>query len=121
MQERAWAVAPRLPLGDPYAGECRAGACPTSPDHATLRAFCNVGYGRGECTRFPQSGEADAVRFHVLEQQGGLLRIQFVFEKACWPLRDGVVEYANGLGSGADPILDRQAAVFAQSYLRRCL
>lgn len=118
-EDRAWAVGPRLPLGDPYLGECRAQSQATAPDESTLRQLCNRGYGRAECQRFPPESDADAVRFHVSLQQGTLLQIQYIFEKSCWPVRHGVVEFRDGLAAGSDAVLDRQAAAFAESYLRR--
>ncbi len=120
-EDRSWAVSPRLPLGDPYTGECRAQSTAISPDESVLRQHCNRGYGRGECDRFPPESEADAVRFHVSAQQGTLLQIQFIFEKSCWPVRHGLLEYRNGLIGGTGAILDRQASAFAESYLRRCV
>jgi hypothetical protein len=119
--DRSWAVAPRLPLGDPYTGECRAQAAAIEPEESTLRQHCNRGYGRGECDRFPPDGEADAVRFHVSVHQGTLLQIQFILEKKCWPLRHGVLEYQESVLTPADAILARQASAFAESYLRRCV
>lgn len=120
-EDRAWAIAPRLPLGDPFTGECRAQTAAIMPDESTLRQWCNRGYGRGECDRFPGDGEADAVRFHVSVHEGTLLQIQYIFEKSCWPVRHGVLEYRAGLVQTTDTILDRQATAFAESYLRRCV
>lgn len=117
--DHTWAVPPRLPLGDPHTGECRAQADPFAPDEVTLRQFCNRGYGRGQCERFPAQGEADAVRFHVTVHRSRTLRIQYVFEKACWPVRHGVLEYSGTVEPPQDAILDRQVTAFAESYIRR--
>jgi hypothetical protein len=118
--DHTWAVPPRLPLGDPYTGECRAHSAAITPDDRTLRQLCNNGYGRGPCERFPEAAEADAVRFHVTRHEGSTLSIQYVFEKDCWPLRHGVMEYSDGaVGGGQDATLERQAIAFAESYLRR--
>jgi hypothetical protein len=120
LDDRTWVVAPRLPLGDPYTGECRAQPVAITPDEPTLRQLCNRGYGRGPCERVPETAPSDAVRFHVASQDGSRLGIQYVFEKDCWPLRHGVLEYSEGsVGSGQDAILERQAMAFAESYLRR--
>ena len=117
--DRAWAVPPRLPLGDAHTGECRAQADSIAPDESTMRQFCNRGYGRGQCERFPVQGEADAVRFHVALHRSTTLRIQYVFEKACWPVRHGVIEYSHAAEPPQDAILERQVAAFAESFLRR--
>ena len=109
LDNQAWSIPPRLPLGDPFAGECHATPEPATPDDTMLRQYCNRGYGRGHCPRFPEHSEADAVRFHRLEQ-GGIL---YIFEKDCWPVRHGIA------GETGDAILERQAAAFAESYARR--
>lgn len=123
LETNTWAVPPRLPLGDAYAGECRAQGTSFQPDEATTREICNVGYGRECCERFPLDAEADAVRFHVMSEAGELIRIQYTFEKNCWPREHGVFEFPltrQGLSDGlADEILRRQATTFLESYRRR--
>ncbi len=80
-----------------------------------------MGYGRLCCERFPQTADADAVRFHVREEAGELISIQYIFEKDCWPKQHGVLEFAgSAVSSGPDDaVLRRQAAAFLESYLRR--
>jgi hypothetical protein len=121
LESSTWVVPPRLPLGDPYSGECRVGADPFQPEETQVRQVCNLGYGRGCCNRFPESAEADAVRFHVSKDRGKLIRIQYVFEKDCWPKEHGILECANAaVSSGPEnEVLRRQAAAFLESYLRR--
>jgi hypothetical protein len=116
-----WVIPPRLPLGDPYAGECRACGGAFQPEETRVREVCNLGYGRNCCERFPQSAEADAVRFHVREDAGELIKIQYVFERDCWPKEHGVLEWkAATISCGPDDeVLRRQASAFAESYLRR--
>ena len=117
----SWIVPPRLPLGDAYAGECRASESAFQPEETKLREICNLGYGRGRCDRFPEAAQADAVRFHILEDAGALIRIQYVFEKDCWPRENGTLECAtSALSAGPEnDTLRRQAAAFAESYARR--
>jgi len=119
----SWAIPPRLPLGDAYAGECRASNQPFQPDESQVREVCNLGYGRGRCSRFPADAKADAVRFHIAEDGAALIRIQYVFEKDCWPQSHGLLDCVNPTGdvsSGPeDPILRKQAVAFAASYARR--
>jgi len=116
-----WAIPPRLPLGDPYSCECRAGAAAFQPEESRVREVCNLGYGRGCCDRFPESATADAVRFHVSKHRGKLIRIQYIFEKDCWPKEHGTLEYASAVISEGpdDEVLRRQASAFLESYLRR--
>jgi hypothetical protein len=119
----AWVVPPRLPLGDPYWGECRAADASFQPDETRLRQICNLGYGRARCDRFPELASTDAVRFHIASDAGALIRIQYVFEKECWPQEHGVFECHGATGklsSGpAGEILRKQATAFIESYLRR--
>jgi len=118
-----WAAAPRLPLGDAYRGECRAECAAFQPDETRTRQSCNVGYARSRCERFPRDAQADAVRFHVAEDAGDRIRIQFIFEKDCWPGEHGVLEYSvrerRFAGARDQGILGIQAGVFLESYLRR--
>jgi hypothetical protein len=86
-----------------------------------MREICNTGYGRHGCEQFPTSSAADAIRFHVVQDQGALIQIQYVFEKACWPAERGTLDYDTGRGfsSSTDTTLSRQAEAYIESYLRR--
>ena len=116
-----WVVPPRLPLGDPYSGECRAGAAVFQPDETRMRQVCNLGYGRGCCDRFPESATVDAVRFHVSDDAGKLIRIQYILERDCWPKEHGILECADTAVSNGpeNELLRKQATAFLGSYLRR--
>ena len=119
-ESNSWAVPPRLPLGDPYTGECRATGAAFQPEEHCVREICNVGYGRGRCDRFPETAPADAVRFHVAEDGGEALRVQYVLERDCWPAQHGALECsAESVAGTDDEILRKQAAAFLASYLRR--
>ena len=118
----SWVIPPRVPLGDAYAGECRAMPEGFQPGESHLRNFCNVGYGRGACVHFPRDAGGDAIRFHLREESSALIRIQYVVEKECWPAGGAALEYSivsREIQGSADPIVARQAAVFVESYLRR--
>ena len=123
LADSAWLVPPRLPLMDPYAGECRANCEAHRPDDELLRQACNPGYGRERCGRFPADARADAVRFHVAEDRSDLIRIQWVYEKDCWPVEHGLLEYSLAtrgfLGEPGNDLLQRQAAVFVEGWIRR--
>src|SRR6476659_8816765 len=84
-----WDPAPRLPLGDAWAGECTAG-CAEPPAEATQREVCNSGYARGRCEHFPATMEADAVRFSMGEDG----RLIYIFEKVHAPLEHGEIDPA---------------------------
>lgn len=104
-------------------GECRAQSATYNPDEITLRQFCNVGYGRGCCERFPNSAETDAVRLHILGSAGGVTRVKYVFEKDCWPKEHGSFDWSAAgselSGDSSDLILRRQVTVFLENYERR--
>lgn len=128
LEEDLWAVPPRLPLGDAYTGECRAGPVPHQPEDAVMRSLCNCGYARGStglptCVHFPKDAPADAVRFSVAADEGDRIRLQFIFEKKCWPLEHGELQYSVSEHSFTpqpeDQIARRQAEAFLESYLRR--
>jgi len=114
--DQTWAKPPRLPLGDPCRGTCRARAEESAvPDDATLRDFCNLGYARDRCSRFPADGEADAIRFSVSGETNGVVSLIYIFEKQWSPAKHGSLEYP----LEAHDALTRQAQVFAESYLSR--
>ncbi|MBI1791744.1 MAG: hypothetical protein HYR60_29815 [Acidobacteria bacterium] len=117
----AWMEAPLLPLGDPYEGVCRAVAGQDwQPGEVAVRNWCNMGYARGECPRFPQNGSPDAIRFAVGRADGDGVEIHYTLESHHAPAGDGVVTYSGGsIEDCPDPLLRRQAEAYAASYLRR--
>jgi hypothetical protein len=122
LEESAWRKHPRLPLGDPYAGVCRADAMHEwAPDEATLKECCNVGYARERCPHFPRDGNPDAFRFSVVSDEGGRLKIFYIAEWGHAPADHGTFEYAGGklLNGHAGETLAKQARAYAESYLRR--
>jgi hypothetical protein len=108
-----WSIPPRLPLGDAFSGECRAPENSTQPDEARMREVCNPGLGQHACEQFPKNSAADAIRFHVAQDAGELIHIQYVFEKDCWPGEHG------DTAALTNETARRQAQVFLESYLRR--
>src|SRR6185369_16454357 len=112
----------RLPLGDSWAGVCRA--VPErhwQPDEAVMRPLCNLGYARGSCPRFPEPDGPDAVRFTISSDDGGSVRIYYVVERDHRPYAHGPLEYSRAAGAFACPPanenLTRQAAAYLESYL----
>ena len=115
-----WCVPPRMPLGDAFAGECRAPGCVGQPEESRMREACNLGYGRAVCEQFPRdSAASDAIRFHVAKDDGELIQIQYVFERDCWPAGWGIIEFGAASAIVSDAILRRQAEAFLESYIRR--
>ncbi|HZU27725.1 MAG TPA: hypothetical protein VFA04_19495 [Bryobacteraceae bacterium] len=120
LEDGRWAVPPRVPLIEPWEGECHAGAEPVTPDNDTARTRCNSGYARGACDRFAE-GRGDAVRFHVTASAPDRLQILYSYERDCWPSNHGVVEYdiASSHAECDDAILRKQAEAFALTYRKR--
>lgn len=108
MEDRLWNITPRLPLGRLFSGECRADG-ESIPSLELLRDCCNFGYARGVCPHFPDSAEADAVRFSALRSPGDTARVHWVMEKDHWPGSHGE------LADCRSEILQRQAEVFLES------
>jgi hypothetical protein len=113
-----------LPLGDAWTGLCRAVPDqPFQPDDSLLDSFCNFGYARGHCPRFPADRGPDAARFTIVSDDGAVLRLYYVLERdhrpyAHGPLsfsveRNEIVTPAEGAWTAA------QARAYATSYLRR--
>jgi len=113
-----------LPLGDDWDGACRsAPELPLPPDAASLRPLCNLGYARGNCSRFPDDGGPDAVRFTISGDDGATLRLYYVVERNHHPFAHGPLAWRRAVAAFADPppsqILHRQACAYVESYLRR--
>ena len=111
-----------LPLGENWAGECRAiPDRPLQPEESMLR-HCNLGYVRLSCPRFPADDGPDAVRFTISSHEGDIVRISYVKERNHLPFAHGFL--ACSLASGewnapSDEMLRRQAQAYLESYLRR--
>ena len=111
-------------LGDLYAGQCRADSkCSWQPDLLTVSDRCNLGYARGRCSHFPANGGPDAVRFSVSKDNQTSIRILYALERDHRPLSNGALEFSTQAGAflGEPPgdSLERLAAAYVRSYLRR--
>ena len=121
---RAAAHDAMLPLGDSWAGVCRAiPDRPSPPDDAVVRPLCNLGYARETCARFPSGDGPDAVRFTICADTGAAIGIHYVIERDHHPFAHGRLEYFAATGAFAKrpggEILERQAQAYAESYRRR--
>lgn len=111
LPEKAWTHRPRLPLGEAYAGFCRAPGASEAASEAHQRELCNHGYARGVCDHFPSSCRADAVRFSVTCEEP--LRLVYILEKDYAPLEHGEADASLLL---PDEILAAQARAFLSNY-----
>jgi hypothetical protein len=118
-------ASPLLPLGDAWAGLCRAAPGPAGPpEEALLHSVCHLGYARGRCDRFPpDDGGADAVRFAIRGDDGVSLALYYVLERDHHPFAHGPLEYSLPAGrflqAPAGETVSRQAEAYVHSYLRR--
>ncbi|HEY3835961.1 MAG TPA: hypothetical protein VGL72_05300 [Bryobacteraceae bacterium] len=112
-----WPNPPRMPLGDPHSGVCRASGAELPA--IQVRTCCNTGYARGCCGSFPGGDVPDAVRFGIVERKGGTARIQYVMERDHHPYSHGSLELREDGAGEPEPILTRQARAYLDSYLRR--
>ena len=115
-----WLRPPRMPLGDTYRGVCHGDpGAPSEPPETRQQDLCNRGYARGQCDCFPANAEADAVRFSIVSEADGLIRIIYVFERDHAPVEHGPLEFANTLtGAEGRELLTAQARAFVESYRR---
>ena len=117
-----WTHAPRLPLGAAYAGTCQARPGENfQPPEAHQQEWCNRGYARGVCERFPEGSPADAVRFSITAEEPLRLRLVYVLEKDHAPAEHGTLEFSvteNALvAADVSERLSRQAEAFMRSHL----
>ena len=82
---------------------------------------CNMGYARGQCACFPNDPGPDVVRFSIAHVDSSGLRLCFVQERDHHPFAHGTLEYSFALGFAAapNPLLERQAMAYVESYRRR--
>jgi len=111
-------------LGDVYAGLCRADAGSAwRPDEQTVQDRCNLGYARGRCAHFPEGHGPDAVRFSVSKHEDAAIRVLYSVERDHRPYSNGAIDYSTEagafVGSLPDRSLERLAAAYVRSYLRR--
>ncbi len=103
-----WVHAPRLPLGDPFRGECHVSPEPFEPSEADQRELCNCGYARGRCARFPEDAP-DAIRFSMTMEG----KIVWIFERDHAPAEFGFA------GELKNDIVAAQLRAFVESYRRK--
>jgi hypothetical protein len=116
-----WRAPAHLPLGDACGGECRACDTPAMPSLEELTHWCNLGYARGQCPRFPAApGTPDAARYVVTRDEDGVINIAFALECGHRPAGHGVLQYRDGAICGdCGENVRRQALFYARAYLRR--
>ena len=123
IDDGAWIQPPRLPLGGPYSGLCRAiDGGPFQPGESALRECCNTGYARGRCARFPAQAVIDALRFSIEAETDDVVEIVFVREREWSPAGYGRAQWSAGkvkCDEALDPLIERQMEIFVANYLTR--
>jgi len=109
-------VAPLAGFSDLYGGECAAEAGAIPDD--TLRRCCNAGYARGSCPRAEQS-DADAFRFLVRANRGGVVDVAWSSERNHHPLAVGTLPMDCSIEARESGPLELQARACAAAYLRQ--
>jgi hypothetical protein len=121
--EGDWPFPQRLPLGAGWTGTCTAGSqSDVRPSAEELKTCCNIGYARS-CARLPADRNADAVRFAIGDERGGLVNIRFASERDYLPVAYGELTYNIArkawTTSHTDSCLQRMAECYVEIQVAR--
>jgi len=89
------------------------------PARDLLIEACNFGYAKSCCPFWPGASNGDALRFSLRKSDSPASEIVWIRERDHIPQEFGTLVYSQERGlepPPADPILARQAALFAQRY-----
>jgi hypothetical protein len=113
----------RLPLIDEYEGWCHAGSEPIEAPAELRFRFCNHGYSKGCCERFPSREARSSLRYHVANAVDNTLELVCIEEQNYAPIRWRKFQYSSGSQrlepEPEDACTQAQAIAFCESYLRR--
>lgn len=104
------------PLTDLYTGECAAE--PGTPIGAELLHACNHGYARAMCQLAAQA-DADAFRFLIRANHGGVIDVAWSSERDHHPLAVGTLSMPAAAPAAESGPLDRQARACVDAYFRQ--
>ena len=121
-ESELWQHRARLPLGDGYEGHCSVhGQENVKLTDEELKSACNL--GNACCSRLPADRALDSVRFHVKQDSGSALLVQFCTERDHRPREHGLLQFDTSSGtfvaSATQPAIVRLAQAFVQSHLER--
>ena len=115
--ESDWPFPQRLPLGAGWTGTCTApGHDGLRPSEQELKSGCNLGYAK-LCCRLPAERQADAVRFALGEERGGILRVLYACEREHLPAGHGELLYESATASWLSRHQDARVQRMAECYL----
>ncbi len=116
--ESDWPFPQRLPLAAGWSGMCTApGHDGVHPSDDELKSGCNVGYAQN-CARLPLARHADAVRFALGEESGGILHVRFASELSHLPVSHGELLYERGSGTWLSRHDDARVQRMAECYVQ---
>ncbi len=118
-----WPFPYRLPLGAGWSGTCTApGHANARPNEEELKSGCNLGYARS-CSRLPADRHADAVRFVLGPERGGMRSVLYACERDYLPAGHGELLYQIATDTWqerhSDPRIQRMAECYVQAQLAR--
>ena len=113
----------RLPLFEEYDGLCHATGTPLAAPADLRFQYCNHGYSRGACDRFPGAEVRSGIRYDVVRRTPVALEILCVEEQNYAPLTWHSMQYFFE-GERIEPKLTdecvrAQLLAFCRSYLKR--
>jgi hypothetical protein len=116
-----WPHRRRLPLGDGFAGECRAPGCAgRKPRDEELKESCNLGYAT-TCPHLPEERRADAIHFAANGDQ--IVKVNYVMVKDQAPGEHGFLEFDPATKKWhvehANANIQRMAECYVDSWLTR--
>lgn len=113
----------RLPLIDEYDGVCRANCEPVTAPSELRFSYCNHGYSRGGCDRFPSHEELCCLRYDVVGRSETTLSVICIEERNYAPVRWHRVQYLFASDEFdpelADGCMRAQALAFCRSFVSR--
>ncbi|MDE3195614.1 MAG: hypothetical protein KGN84_04680 [Acidobacteriota bacterium] len=104
-----------MPLMNLFSGACAADPEASIPE-SKLRECCNRGYAREACGRAAEI-EADAVRFLIKADRGGLVEVAWAMERNHHPVAVGT-ELAGSQAASNNP-LALQVFALAEQYRKQ--
>ena len=124
MTKQEWMNQPRMPLGLPHMGVCKAvSAVDYTPGLDELKRLCNPGYPAA-CERFPRNWPFQAVRFAVVrDDNSGRIGVAYVLEHERSPYEHGTLDFDRERDAfdrpHHDPTVNAQALAYVRVYLKQ--
>jgi len=123
MERGRWTSRPDAPLGDGFAGQCRAneGKAIIPGDHIQ-KEHCNFGYP-DSCPYFPKQHPFQAVRFAMTGGNNERMVAKYVLENNRRPYSHGELIYnvtnRRIENPHSNPIIHRQSICYFETFLKK--